>query len=190
MFISQDGSGLVGGKLPSGAGQALALDSLGNLLVSLQDPALAQITSGQWFYGTTGQMNSASGTVDAPCSIFNPANSGKNVLITSIIVSSGTGSLVGILFAATVDPAYASAYLLQNANLGSAVVSVISGTFVHTNTAEPAGEFRRLYQQNAVEMIPNSYGILLPKGSAHGVIAFMETYATGIGSISSLHAEF
>jgi hypothetical protein len=149
------------------------------------------LMGGQCFYGSTGQMSSASGTVDAPMSIFNPSNSGKNVFITSIIVSSGTGSLVGICFATTADPGYGSSLLVQNADLGSAVTSVVSSTFVHTNQSEPmTGEFRRLYNQYSQELIPSNMGILLPKGSANGVTTFLETYGSGIGSVSASWVEF
>jgi hypothetical protein len=164
-------------------------DQFGSMITV--DKARDWLFNGQAFYGSTGQMSSASGTVDAPLSIFNPSNSGKNVFITSIIVSSGTGSIVGILFATTTDPAYASSLLVQNANLGSAVASVVSGTFVHTTQSEPmSGEFRRVYNQYNQELVPNSSGILLPKGSANGVTTFLETYGSGIGSISAAWVEF
>jgi hypothetical protein len=199
-FTNPDGSMISGGILPSGAtpstrsspGQALALDELGNLLVSLQDPSLAEIRNGQLFYGTTGQESLANATVDSPTSLFNPSNSGKSLLIKSWIVSSGTGSIVGIMFFTTVDPAYGSSLLVKNANPGSANTSVASATFDHANNSEPgAGEFRRIYNQYYIEMIPSGYGILLPKGSAHGITTFMESYATGgIGAQSLLWEEF
>jgi hypothetical protein len=164
-------------------------DQFGNMLIT--DKIRDWLFNGQAFYGSTGQMSSAAGTVDAPMSIFNPSNSGKNIFITSIVVGSGTGALVGICFATTTDPAYASSLLIQNANLGSTVASVISGTFVHTTQSEPgSGEFRRLYNQNSQELIPSGFGLLLPKGSAHGVTTFLETYGSGIGSISADWLEF
>jgi hypothetical protein len=191
-FITPDGADLVGGKLPSGVGQAFLLDSLGNLLVSLQDPALAQITNGQAFFGTTGQETLANATVDSPCSLFNPANSGKNVLITSWEVSSGTGALIGFMYFVTTDPAYANSLLISNAKAGGAA-SVASGTFINTNQSAPGGgtQFRRIFNNNYQQMIPNGFGILLPKGVANGVVTMMETYATGgIGGQSMGWLEF
>ncbi len=146
----------------------------------------------QAFYGTTGQMSSANATVDAPMSIFNPSNSGKNIFITSIIVSSGTGSLVGICFATTADPAYASSLKIKNAKGGGAASAIASScTFVNTNQSQPgSGELRRLYNNYSQELIPSGFGILLPNGSANGVSTFLETYASGIGSISATWLEF
>ena len=192
-YLNNDGSELIGANNPSNVGQSLKLDALGNLLVSLEDPSLAQITSGAAWLGTTGQMTLANATSDAPMSLFNPSNSGKSALITSLVVSAGTGSIVGILFATTTDPAptYTSALLVNNANPSiansGATKSVLSSSFISTSQSEPgSGEFRRLYNQYFQEMIPNGYGLLLPKGSAHGVSTFMETYAPGgIGSVSA-----
>jgi hypothetical protein len=147
--------------------------------------------NGQAYYGTTGQMSSAAGTVDAPMSIFNPANSGKNIFITSIIVGSGTGAIVGMLFATTADPVYASSLKIKNAKSGGAASAIASiCTFINTNQTEPAGELRRLYNNYSQEMIPNGFGILLPIGSANGITTFLETYSSGIGSISACWVEF
>ncbi|HEY4033976.1 MAG TPA: hypothetical protein VGL94_08460 [Ktedonobacteraceae bacterium] len=146
----------------------------------------------QAFYGTASQESEANATVDAPCSIFNPANSGKNIFINSWIVSSGTGSLAGIMFATTADPAYASSLNIQNAKAGGAASAIVSHcSFVNTSQSEPgSGEFRRLYNDFSQEMIPNGFGILLPKGSSNGVSTFLETYASGIGSQSMAWLEF
>ncbi len=166
------------------------VDALGSTITV--DKIRDWIANGQAFYGTTGQMSSASGTVDAPMSIFNPSNSGKNIFITSIIVGSGTGSLVSILFATTSNPNYASSLKIQNAKGGGAASAIASScTFVNTNQSQPgSGELRRLYNNYSQELIPNNYGILLPGGSNNGITAFLETYAAGIGSISAAWIEF
>jgi len=146
----------------------------------------------QAFYGTTGQESLANATVDSPCSLFNPANSGKNIFITSWAVSSGTGALVGFCYFVTTDPAYANSLLISNAKAGGAA-TVANGTFINTNQSAPGGgtQFRRIYNNNYQEMIPNGFGILLPKGSANGVVTMMETYATGgIGGQSIAWLEF
>ncbi len=192
MFIGNDGSGFVGAKNTLGNVQGLNVDVLGNLLVSSGPINPNTINGGQVFYGTTGQMSSASGTVDAPMSIFNPSNSGKNILIASILVSSGTGSLVGMLFATTSDPAYANSLKIKNAKGGGAGSAIASScTFVNTNQSQPgSGELRRLYNSNSQELIPSNCGILLPSGSNNGITAFLETYAAGIGSISAIWIEY
>lgn len=189
-FITQDGAELVGGLDSSSIGHALKVDALGGLLVSLA--SLGPLNNGQLFYGTTGQESEANATVDAPCSIFNPSNSTKNALFLSWIVSSGTGALIGYLYSVTTDPNYGSSLTVVNGNLGSAVTSVLNATFDNANHGAPSGgtQFRRLYNNYSQEMIPNGYGILLPKGSAHGVVAQMETYATGIGGQSQIWLEF
>jgi hypothetical protein len=196
-YINPDGSGIIGGILPSGAtpstrsspGQALALDSLGGLIVSLA--SLGPISNAQGFLSTTGSETLSNATNDTPCSLFNPSNSGKNILITSWIVSSGTGSLIGYMFFVTTDPAYASSLLISNAKSGGAV-SAASGTFINTNQSAPSGgtQFRRIYNLYEQELVPNGFGILLPKGSANGVVTQMETYSNGVGSQSIAHLEF
>lgn len=194
-YIGSDGSEFIGAKNLQGNVQGLNVDVLGNLLVSAGAINPTTLAGAQVFYATTGQMASANATVDAPMSIFNPSNSGKNILITSIIASSGTGALIGFLYFVTTNPAYANNLLISNAKAGGAT-SAIGGagvcTFVNTNQSAPGGgtQFRRVYNQFNQELIPNGTGILLPNGSANGVVAMMETYATGIGALSAQWVEF
>src|SRR5579875_2541068 len=56
-FLNDDGSELVGGKLPSGQGEALNLDANGNLLVSLGATASAQSTGSVTNDGETVSIN-------------------------------------------------------------------------------------------------------------------------------------
>ena len=145
----------------------------------------------QAFYGTTGNESFTNATNDTPTSLFNPSNSGKNIFITSWIVSTGIGALVGYMFFVTTDPAYANSLLISNAKAGGAA-SVASGTFINTNQSAPGGgtQFRRIYGLYQQEMIPSGFGILLPKGSANGIVTQMETYANGIGGQSLAWLEF
>jgi hypothetical protein len=192
-FMGSDGSGFIGAKNVAGVVQGLNVDVLGNLLVSSGAVNPNTINGAQVYYATTGQMSSANATVDAPMSIFNPSTS-KNIFITSIVASSGTGSLVGILFFTTTNPAYANNLKISNAKAGGAA-SAISGngvcTFVNTNQSLPgSGVLRNSYSQYYVELIPSGSGILLPAGSNNGVTAFLETYASGIGALTANWLEF
>src|ERR1700726_2212403 len=105
------------------------VDTYGSMITT--DKIRDWLFNAQAFYGTASQESEANATVDAPCSIFNPSNSGKNIFITSWIVSTGTGSLVGIMFDTTVDPAYASSLNIKNAKGGGATSAIASScTFV------------------------------------------------------------
>ena len=60
-FMSGDGSELVGGKLPTGVGEALNLDSLGNLLVNIGAWAANQSVNLAQVNGSTPQMSGDDG---------------------------------------------------------------------------------------------------------------------------------
>src|SRR6266581_4870764 len=82
-YMNPDGSGLVGGKLPSGVGQALQLDADGNLkITNVPGP-------GSQFIVTSGLLATSmnNNLLVCPLSLFNPANSGKTLRIFSIQVA-------------------------------------------------------------------------------------------------------
>jgi hypothetical protein len=185
-FLNADGSGLVGALNPSGIGQALQLDTSGNLKVSSMggggssivnvadattpantlavdgsghitlapnqscniaqwngaaptvsnpvitaDQVRAWIINGQSFSATTNKQTAA-GSINAGFSIFNPAASGKTLLIYSLKYTIGNNSFNTINFT-TSDPAFGSSLTVTNNNAGSAAASIASATFTNTN---------------------------------------------------------
>ncbi|MBO0790785.1 MAG: hypothetical protein J2P36_07525 [Ktedonobacteraceae bacterium] len=186
-YLNSDGSGLVGALNPSLVGQALRVDAAGNL--SVQDFVRAAIMQGKGFIATTGLLNLAAGTY--PLSIFNPANSGKSLLIHSVRMSSGGSSINAQLNLVTTNPSFASAASPANARPGSGS-SAASATFASTNQA-PAGTIIQIEQgaQNVVSEQPGSgAAILLPAGSANGLVAYITTFATGYLAITASWLEF
>jgi len=170
----------------------IAMD--GSSMIDLR--SLGSIAQAKAYFATTGQETLANATVDSPASLFNPSTSGKNILITSWTVSSGIGSIVGFMYFITANTDYGTDLLISNAKAGGAASVLASShraTFTATSTGAPGTgtQFRRLYQQYFVQLVPDGFGILLPNGSDSGVTTFMQSYAPGgIGSQSISYLEF
>lgn len=181
-FTNADGSGLVGGLNPAGIGQALRLDTSGNLLVQAWN--LAMNANGSAFMASSGLLNSVVGNY--PLVVFNPATSGKNVLIYSIRISTGTGSSNGFLQAVTTNPAYGSAAAVTNKRLGGATSAIATScTFTSTSQTLSAPYIRvEILTSYPAEILSNGSTILLPNGSANGLIAWITTFGGGYSSIT------
>lgn len=188
-FVSSDGSDLVGGLNPSGVGQAIQLDASGRLLV--QDFIRQSTVLGQAYAATNGCPSLNANTY--ALSVFNPSNSGKNILIYSVRQANGSGSSFQQLSAVTSDPGYANTATPVNTKLGGAASAIATHvTYASTNQsitgtallAEPGP------QNNAVELLSNSTVILLPNGSANGLILFMTTFGNGYFAQSMRWIEF
>jgi hypothetical protein len=181
-FTNADGSGLVGGLNPAGTGQALRLDAGGNLLVVSWHQAMN--INGNAFMASNGLLNAVAGNY--PLAVFNPASSGKNVLIYSIRISTGTGSSNGFLQVITTNPAYSSTALVTNKRLGGAA-SVIATNCTFTSTAQtlnPPYVRVELLTAYPAELLSNGSAILLPNGSANGLVAWITTFNGGYSSIT------
>ncbi|GAC1363802.1 MAG: hypothetical protein NVS2B12_20150 [Ktedonobacteraceae bacterium] len=191
-FVNADGSALVGALNPAGLGQALLLDSAGNL--QIQDWRGALTLQGKAYSATTGLLNSASGTNTYPLSIFNPANSGKNVLIYALHVSSGTSSANSITVFVqntTSNPSYATVASVLNARLGG-VASALAASCTFTTISQTlSGPYTQVeISTNPIELLLNGAAILLPAGSANGITVFLQTYAAGFNTITARWLEF
>ena len=85
-----------------------------------------------------GLPTSATGTNDYPLSIFNPAASGKNILIYSLRImaaSAASNSITARLKFTTTDPAYGSAATVSNQKAGGAASTIVAScTFATANT--------------------------------------------------------
>lgn len=191
-FMNADGSGLVGGLNSAGVGQALQLDASGNLQVQDWQRQLAQ--QGKAFIGSTGLLNSGTGANTYGLSIFNPANSGKTVLIYSVRASSGTASSNSIsllLQATTTNPAYANAVVVSNVR-GSGAASAIASTCTFSSSSLTISPpyIQVEISTNPIDVFSNGGYIVLPAGSANGLTVLLQTYASGINNISARWLEF
>jgi hypothetical protein len=187
-FTNADGSGLVGGLNPASIGQALRLDTSGNLLVMAWNQAMN--ANGSAFMASNGLLNSVAGNY--PLAVFNPATSGKNVLIYSIRVSTGTGSSNGFLQVVTTNPAYGSAATVTNKRLGGAASAIAANcTFASTSqTLNPPFVRVELLTTYPADLLSNGSTIMLPKGSANGLIAWVTTFNGGYSSITMEWIEY
>jgi hypothetical protein len=191
-FMNADGSGLVGGLNPNGVGQALQLDASGNLQVQDWQRQLAQ--QGKAFIGNTGLLNSGSGANTYGLSIFNPANSGKTILVYSVRVSSGTASSNSIsllLQTTTINPAYANAATVANTRAGGAASAIASTcTFSSSGLTISPPYLQVEISTGPIDAFNNGGYIILPAGSANGLTALLQTYASGINNITARWLEF
>ena len=98
-YMNSDGSALIGALNPSNQGQALQVDGSGSLKVAsgvsnpvvTQDQIRAWINNGQGFSATTGKLM-APGQITGGFSVFNPAASGKTLLVYSLTFFIGNTS--------------------------------------------------------------------------------------------------
>ncbi len=187
-FTNADGSGLIGGLNPAGVGQALKLDTAGNLLVQPWNQAMN--ASGSAFMASNSLLNASTGNY--PLTIFNPAASGKSVLVYSIRISTGTGSSSGFLQAVTTNPAYASAAIITNKRLGGAASAIAAScTFASASQTLSAPYAKvELLTAYPAELLSNSSAILLPSGAANGIVAWITTFSGGYSSITIEWIEF
>ena len=181
-FTNADGSGLVGGLNPAGIGQALRLDTSGNLLVQAWNQVMN--ANGSAFMASNGLLNAVAGNY--PLAVFNPASSGKNALIYSIRVSTGTGSSNGFLQVVMTNPAYGSAAIVTNKRLGGAASAIATDcTFASTSQTLSAPYARvEMLTTYPAELLSNGSTILLPNGSANGIIAWITIFSGGYSSIT------
>jgi len=192
MFQNNDGSGLIGGKFASGSpdGQALKLDTSGNLLVStlgntpatIQDIVRYYTMQGQAFSATTGRSNSpAAGNVGFQ--LFNPANSGKNILIYSLLLGYNSANWHAIALT-TQDVSGITGWTNTpitpvNNKIGSLIISVATSGFSNTNvTGTQLGTVREITgSQNNLptETLTNGECIFLPAQATIGGVAIYLT---------------
>ncbi len=191
-FVNADGSALIGALNPQGGGQALQSDGNGNL--QIQDWIRLLTLQGKAYSGTTGLLNSVTGTNTYPLCIFNPANSGKNILLYDLHVSSGTSAANSIsvfVQSVTSNPAYSSAASVSNARVGGPASAIAAScTFTTSSQTISAPYMQVEISTNPVQLLLNGSTILLPNGSAGGITVFLQTYAAGFNNITARWLEF
>jgi hypothetical protein len=201
-FMGPDGSGLVGALNPAGIINGLGLDAAGNLKVTsggntVNNPTLtadqirAWIANGQAFSASTGMLNSASGTNNYALSIFNPNNSGKNILVYSIQVANGSGGITAILQRVTADPAFTAVTPL-NAKLGGSASAIAGHVSQATSNQTLSGAYDQVITlaSTTMELLTNGAAILLPNGGNNGLVTYIQTYSAAINSILMRWVEY
>ncbi|GCE13308.1 hypothetical protein [Tengunoibacter tsumagoiensis] len=184
-FINADGSALVGGTTLTGLGQALQLDAQGNVLT--QSALLASLQQGKGYTATTGLLNVAAGNY--PLCIFNPASTGKTILIYSLYASSGTASVNSIslfLQTVTVNPSYPGSANVTPNRIG-ATPSALNSSCSYSNTSQTltAPYAQVVINVTPIEFLSNGAILLLPPGTSTGFVVFLQTYASGFSSITA-----
>lgn len=133
------------------------------------------ILNGQSYAATTGQVTVGGTSITVGVGLFNPANSGKNILIYSLRFSNAGGSSMLNLYTITSDPAYASALTVNNLKVGgsaSAIASHITYQNAATTVVGTVLDVGELPQASHVEQLTNGSAILLPSGSATGLAIY------------------
>lgn len=137
------------------------------------------VRSGNGYSASTGKLASATNgnlTVGG-LSIFNPAASGKNILIYRILVHVSVAAYTQANLT-TVDPAFSNTVTPQNIKAGGAgsAASVTSSANGVTASVTVSGNiFGEAVVSSSVptmELLTNGATILLPAGSANGVAIF------------------
>jgi hypothetical protein len=158
----------------------------------IQDQLRSWTGSGQSFSGSVGLLSSATGTNTYPLSIFNASGSGKSILLYSLQITTATGSMTGFLKYVTANPAFGTAITVTN-NKPGGTASVIASNCSTTTTSQT---LTTPYAQvvtggtGVLELLQNSAYILLPVGSANGVVLYLQTYGAGNNSITARWIEY
>lgn len=190
-FVNQDGSGLIGGLTPTGQGLALQLDASGNLKTTdsmgasattpliTQDQIRAWIASGQGFTGTTGKQNAGASNATLGLSVFNPAASGKTLLLFSLKAVFAGANSTHVVTLTTADPALGNAAVVTNNKAGNGTTSVASTTFA-TASQSIVGtlhDYVQTAQNGTLEVFTNGDVVLLMPG--YGLTYWMNITSVG-----------
>ncbi len=179
-YIGSDGSSLAGALTPGGVVASLNLDAQGNLKTNplpggnlvtnpciTEDQLRAWIIAGQCFSGAFTQ-SSGETTGNFCFSIFNPAASGKNILIISskLTYNYASSNSSGGIILTTTDPALLTTVTPINMKAGSSTTSIASVTANTTEIAAwPTGTTFDAGMVTNQEYFTNGAAILLPPGN-------------------------
>ncbi len=199
-YMNGDGSALVGALNPAGSGQALQVDASGNLktTATLSPPAeqnvnLNQVNgsalgpanallveantqnfirAGQGFGVTTGKQTTT-GAITTGLALFNPAASGKTLLVFSARVAVASSSFHTLALVSS-DPALGSALTGVNSRPGGAA-SVASASYSNA-AVTPTGTTFDVFEALAntlTEALGGGAILALPPGS--GLALYVST---------------
>jgi hypothetical protein len=165
-----------------------------NGVASVQDWVRQLTWQGHAYSAHSGLQSSATGTNDYALSIFNPAASGKTIVLYGLHVaasSAATNTITAKLKYTTSDPAYGSAATVSNQRAGGSSSAIASNcTLTTSNTVNSGPYCQSEISNSAAELLTNNAIIVLPAGTSNGLTIFLETYATGTYSITARYIEY
>lgn len=190
---SQDGC--VGSNIPLASpalynGSTLDRASGINGVQSTQDWIRQLTWQGHAYCAHSGLQSAATGTNDYALSIFNPAASGKNVMLYAIHVAANVPFIAKVK-ATTSDPAYGSAAVVSNQRAGGGASAIASNcTCATSNTSNSGPYLQSEIASSPAELLTNERVLLLPAGSSNGISVFVETTGSGTYSITAHYIEY
>ena len=140
-----------------------------------QDQMRAWLQNGQMFSLSTGLQASGGSGGNFPLAVFNPSNSGKNLLIFSVAISANIQFIQAYITYQTSNPNFASSISPSNMKMGGA------GTVATCTTTSSSVSIVGTGLDTAVfaiaprtELLSNAAAILLPSGSANAIIGWIQ----------------
>jgi hypothetical protein len=183
--------------LPSDQIVPTNLKQVNGAALSDSNPAIVEqnvqnwIRNGQSFNGTSGTSSTAGAINAVEFSLFNPAASGKNIYVYSLkVVANITGNLA-VATLITTDPALTAAAVTNlKPGSGASSASVTYSSAAQTQTGTVLDRLV-LPGNNAVQdFFMNGAGILLPAGSAYGIVVFINLTAAANWTVTARWVEF
>jgi hypothetical protein len=172
--LAVDASGRLSANISQWAGAA---PSVSNPVIT-QDQLRALITNGQGFSATTGKLT-APGSMTGGLSVFNPAASGKTLLVYSLTFTIGNNSFNQVNFT-TSDPALGTSATVSN-NKSGGPVSVASCSYANSNISSLAGNVKDIAgtaTNTFVQMLSSGNSYVLPAGN--GLVFYANLSGTNI----------
>ncbi|HKV59523.1 MAG TPA: hypothetical protein VJO32_14615 [Ktedonobacteraceae bacterium] len=205
-FTGNDGSALVGGLNPSGVAQGGIVDAQGRWIISpnavsnpfiTEDQIRAYTLAGQAFSCCTTKLQPP-GAATLGFQLFNPASSGKNILIYSLIVNVAAAGLHDFRMT-TADVSsitgWSNTAVTPVNNKGGGPASVATCGYSNTNVSGGLlGVTREIVGVSAnqsVEALTNGECIFLPaSGSINGIALYLNATGTNNWSVTAEYLEF
>lgn len=196
-FTGNDGSQLIGGLNPSGIVQAGIVDAWGRFIT--EDQIRAYTLSGNAYSVTTGKLSAPSGGNTLGWQLFNPANSGKTLLIYSLILIYNSAALHDIRMT-TADVSgvitnWTNVAVTPVNNKGGGAASV--ATSGYSNSGLSGGlsgssrETTGTQNSGPVEILTNGECIVLPAtNSINGVAIYVTSGGANSWAVTAEYLEF
>jgi hypothetical protein len=129
------------------------------------------IRNGQVYSANSSLTVGGAGQGYYALSIFNPATSGKDILVISTRAMENFGQTVINSFSSNADPAYDTAITPVNLYLGGTASQLAGHVTANQNgsISFPSNLIEQMSQADA-ELLRNGAAYLLPKGTAKGII--------------------
>lgn len=179
-YVGNDGSQLAGGLNPSGMVQGIGVNSLGQQIVEAN--IQSWVRGGQGFFANAGLISGGASTPGAnwfSSALFNPASSGKSLLVYSCMPSNTGGGAYIDLVQVTANPALGTNASIFNSKFGGPASTLAAGNVTYTAAGAgmtyPGGVTQiGTYEigQSLQDILAGS-PLVLPAGSAFGLQLLM-----------------